>query len=275
MANFARPLPSIWCSMFRTMHLIPSIMWKLDDLLVVKEMNNRYFQNSIREDLLCEALTTVSAGMEQDYERLELLGEAQHSLDWFISQTCAHGMTGDAFLKYVSSVFVFVVNATQNEGSLHVSRQQILSNRALLQASTRVNTPPYIRSSFFNVRTWMPPNYVSLIPPPKDKKIGVSEQDAGEKDPSEVVPAVHEEDAAMDVLSTEDPVAQSTSRKIDTEPTASEPHAEKETSNLADGKPKKKKKPKKKGTKPSTDEGILQTLGDKVFSVTRPSGFID
>ena len=62
------------CSVLRTALLLPSILFKLDELLVVKEMNNRFFDNKIREDLLSDALTPVSAGRESDYERLELLG---------------------------------------------------------------------------------------------------------------------------------------------------------------------------------------------------------
>ncbi|KAF5317594.1 hypothetical protein D9611_014873 [Ephemerocybe angulata] len=129
--------------------------------LVPDEMNNHFFHNSIREELLCEATTTVSAGMDQDYERLELLG--------------------DSFLKYVSSIFVFVANATQNEGSLHISRQKVLSNNALLQASTRVNLPPWVRSTLFNVKVWIPRNYVTLALTPKDKPKpadGKGEEDA-------------------------------------------------------------------------------------------------
>ena len=38
-------------------------------------MNHRFFDNAIREDLLYEALTAHGAGMEKDYERLELLGQ--------------------------------------------------------------------------------------------------------------------------------------------------------------------------------------------------------
>ena len=66
--------------MFRTAVLLPSALWKIDDWLVVKEMNHRFFDNTIREDLLYEALTAHGAGMEKDYERLELLGQGARHL---------------------------------------------------------------------------------------------------------------------------------------------------------------------------------------------------
>lgn len=61
-------------STMKTAMLLPSIMRRVDDLLLVKEMNASFFDHSIREDLLHNALCTPSAGLEYDYERLELLG---------------------------------------------------------------------------------------------------------------------------------------------------------------------------------------------------------
>lgn len=63
-------------SLMRTLLLVPSIFHKIDDLLIVKELNMQLFNNSIREDLLYMAVTTVSAEQEHNYERLELLGES-------------------------------------------------------------------------------------------------------------------------------------------------------------------------------------------------------
>jgi len=59
----------------KTAMLLPSIMRRVDDLLLVKEMNAKFFDHSIREDLLHNALCTPSAGLEYNYERLELLGK--------------------------------------------------------------------------------------------------------------------------------------------------------------------------------------------------------
>lgn len=49
-------------------------MTKIDESLLVKELNARMFDNIIREDLLQEALTPPGAEAECNYERLEILG---------------------------------------------------------------------------------------------------------------------------------------------------------------------------------------------------------
>jgi endoribonuclease Dicer len=66
---------NLQCSAMKTAMLLPSIMRRVDDLLLVKEMNAKFFDHSIREDLLHNALCTPSAGLEYNYERLELLGK--------------------------------------------------------------------------------------------------------------------------------------------------------------------------------------------------------
>ncbi|KAF6762700.1 hypothetical protein DFP72DRAFT_1060951 [Ephemerocybe angulata] len=227
-------------SLFRTVALLPSILTKIDDMLVVKEMNNHFFHNSIREELLCEATTTVSAGMDQDYERLELLG--------------------DSFLKYVSSIFVFVANATQNEGSLHISRQKVLSNNALLQASTRVNLPPWVRSTLFNVKVWIPRNYVTLALTPKDKPKpadGKGEEDAppampppatmvANRDPGHVV-AIQSQ---VDEMKGDEVMADGTQTQDPSKPADST----------------KRKRKGKKGKKAGDEEGVYQSLGDKTIA---------
>lgn len=61
-------------STMKTAMLLPSIMRRVDDLLLVKEMDAKFFDHAVREDLLHNAICTPSAGLEYDYERLELLG---------------------------------------------------------------------------------------------------------------------------------------------------------------------------------------------------------
>ncbi|EAU84711.2 hypothetical protein CC1G_00230 [Coprinopsis cinerea okayama7 len=151
---------TIPASMFRTSYLIPSILWKLDHLFVVKELNMQFFDNAIDEELLYMATTTVSAEMEHNYERLELLG--------------------DAFLKYLASVVVFVMNPTQNEGSLHVARQRLISNKALLACATQVGLPAYICSKPFLLRGWRPwpsASFTEISKAPDKPGTGVAEQE--------------------------------------------------------------------------------------------------
>ncbi|KAI0939123.1 hypothetical protein AcV5_000626 [Taiwanofungus camphoratus] len=127
---------TIPASTFRTLLLLPSITRRIDDQLLVKELNAKFFHHSILERLLIAALTPSVAGVEYDYERLELLG--------------------DAYLKYVASIYCFVIEPTKREGALHVIRQQIISNKALLSGANRVGLPPYIQSKPFVAKLWLP-----------------------------------------------------------------------------------------------------------------------
>lgn len=72
---------------------------------------------------------------------------------------------GDAFLKYLSSVYVFVTNPSLSEGNLHVSRQKIISNKSLLSHASRIGMPAYIQSKVFAYKAWQPPNFRVHIPP--------------------------------------------------------------------------------------------------------------
>ena len=61
-------------SIARTALALPSIMTRIDEILLVKELNARKFDNVIREVLRREVLTPPAAGAESNYERLEILG---------------------------------------------------------------------------------------------------------------------------------------------------------------------------------------------------------
>lgn len=50
-------------------------MRRLDDFLLVKELNAGLLSHCVSEGLLHVAISAPSAGIEYDYERLELLGK--------------------------------------------------------------------------------------------------------------------------------------------------------------------------------------------------------
>lgn len=50
-------------------------MQRINDFLLVKELNARFFEHSILEQPLFAAISAPAAGVEFDYERLELLGK--------------------------------------------------------------------------------------------------------------------------------------------------------------------------------------------------------
>lgn len=55
--------------------LLPSILHRLDDMLLVKELNAKFFNHAIDEQHLHAAVSSPSSSVEFDYERLELLGK--------------------------------------------------------------------------------------------------------------------------------------------------------------------------------------------------------
>ncbi|KAJ7638731.1 hypothetical protein FB45DRAFT_976818 [Roridomyces roridus] len=130
---------TIPASTFRMALLFPSIARRLDSFLLVKELNARFFNHQISENLLDMAITAPSARMEYDYERLELLG--------------------DSFLKYLTSIYVFVNEPANKEGALHFARQNIISNRALFRNFQSAGLPPYVQSRPFGFKFWLPPNF--------------------------------------------------------------------------------------------------------------------
>lgn len=65
---------TLFGSTFRTALLLPSITKRIEDFLIVHELNANLFGYSIHENLLLSAISAPSAGFEVDYERLEFFG---------------------------------------------------------------------------------------------------------------------------------------------------------------------------------------------------------
>ncbi|OJT13342.1 Dicer-like protein 1 [Trametes pubescens] len=129
---------NFWCSTFRTLWLLPSIMSKIDSCLLVKELDAKLFHHSISEPQLLIALSTRAAWTEFNYERLEFLG--------------------DAFLKVIASNFLYVTMPTAGEGVLHNTRQGIIGNKVLHECAMRVGICPYIQHKRFVAKLWQPPH---------------------------------------------------------------------------------------------------------------------
>ncbi len=115
-------------------------------MLLVTELNAALFDHSIQAHHLHAAVSAPSACAEFDYERLELLG--------------------DAYLKYLSSIYLFVTNPAQHEGALHSARLRIISNKALFINAEGVGLAPYIQAKPLALRQWIPLNYTVIPPPP-------------------------------------------------------------------------------------------------------------
>lgn len=79
-------------------------------------------------------------------------------------------LAGDAYLKYLSTTYVFVISPAQHEGALHQARLRIISNRALLLNGDAAGLPPFIQSKPFISKLWAPLNFALEPPPPPSKE---------------------------------------------------------------------------------------------------------
>jgi len=262
-------------------------MRRIDDFLLVKELDATFFDHAVREDLLHNAICTPSAGLEYDYERLELLGK----LLFILFCSCLIYCLGDAFLKYLSSIYVFVTNPSLSEGALHVVRQKIISNKSLLIHSTRVGLPAYIQSKSFPYKTWQPPNFRVYIPQKTPKETenkpaeclnagdpqrgGMSNMDIPKGAQSEdgIPPSDPSKTPLMEPADLDDSLSEQVGTDpdivscLDTPAIQTQPQDSTDPSRKQQG-TTSKKKGKSKKKKAASDDQSVQWLGDKVHSIS-------
>ena len=187
---------------------------------------------------------------------------------------------GDAFLKYLSSVYAFVTNPSLSEGSLHIARQKIISNKSLLQNATRVGLPAYIQSKAFAYKSWHPPNFVYIAPKTQknvEGKMTSENMDTCNNDESSILNADLDEfsnevedivpDSRPTVFLEPGELVETISDNIVNAPVSptvippggEQPQSTPETKSLIS---KKKQKGKRKRT--GSNECTVQWLGDKV-----------
>ncbi|KAG0057140.1 Dicer-like protein 1 [Linnemannia elongata] len=130
---------TVKADVLRMAQLVPSILFSLDQTLLVYEARNLIGLNQVRLDYLQEAFTTSSSNRDYQYERLELLG--------------------DSFLKFSSTIRLYIVNPAKDEGQLHASRIRIISNKALLGHATSLELYRFISSTPFHRKSWRPPYF--------------------------------------------------------------------------------------------------------------------
>ncbi len=176
--------------------------------------------------------------------------------------------TGDAYLKYLSSVYLFVTFPTQSEGALHVSRQRIISNRSLLRNSVRCGLPQYIQSKALAIKVWAPPNFHIYHPPKPHREEPVVQEEENENTDRIDEQPVDEANAEEDHVKLEDskrptPTGSgSVKNESDGEPSVRP--ADIGTAAQTEGTKKKKKNTASKKMK-QEQENEIQWLGDKVW----------
>ncbi|KAF9968829.1 hypothetical protein BGZ73_009122, partial [Actinomortierella ambigua] len=123
----------------RAFALLPSALVRLDAYLQAYELQVRLGLTEIPVGLMLVALTTPSANMAMQYERLELLG--------------------DSFLKFSCTIRLYIVNPANDEGALHASRIEIVSNQALLRHAKTLELYQYVCATPFYRKAWRPVGY--------------------------------------------------------------------------------------------------------------------
>lgn len=118
-----------------TISLLPSIMHRLENLLVAIELKHALSTSfpegaEVTADRVLEALTTAKCMERFSLERLEVLG--------------------DAFLKYVVGRHLFLFHDALDEGELTRRRSNIVNNSNLFKMATRNNLQVYIRDQSFD-----------------------------------------------------------------------------------------------------------------------------
>lgn len=117
-----------------SLSLLPSIMHRLESLLVAIELKNKLSASfpegaEVTVQRVLEALTTEKCNEHFSLERLEVLG--------------------DAFLKFAVGRHLFLLHNSLDEGQLTRKRSNIVNNSNLLKLATRKNLQMYIRDQSF------------------------------------------------------------------------------------------------------------------------------
>ncbi|XP_057508707.1 dicer-like protein 4 isoform X1 [Actinidia eriantha] len=120
-----------------SLSLLPSIMHRLESLLVAIELKNRLSASfpegaEVSADRVLEALTTEKCNEWFSLERLEVLG--------------------DAFLKFAVGRHLFLLHDTLDEGQLTRKRSNLVNNSNLLKLATMSKLQVYIRDNSFDPR---------------------------------------------------------------------------------------------------------------------------
>ncbi|KAK9768192.1 Dicer-like protein 1 [Basidiobolus ranarum] len=136
--EFSSKLP-IPASTFRSAMYLPSILTRVNSILLVKELKEK-LDLDVDDILLMEAFSIPSASLDINYERLETLG--------------------DSFLKLGVSIRVYLVYPSKQEGQLHCQRIKSISNCALFRNAVKLELNKYVTSAPFNRKHWLPPNFV-------------------------------------------------------------------------------------------------------------------
>ncbi|XWS63587.1 hypothetical protein CRYUN_Cryun06bG0113500 [Craigia yunnanensis] len=133
-------------STFYSFTFIPSIMHRLESLLLATNLKKMYLNHCIQNVAIptmkvLEAITTKKCQENFHLESLETLG--------------------DSFLKYAVCQQLFKKHQNHHEGLLSIRKDKIISNTALCVLGCDKKLPGFIRDEPFDPQNWMIPGYNS------------------------------------------------------------------------------------------------------------------
>ncbi|KAG7967635.1 hypothetical protein I3843_08G108800 [Carya illinoinensis] len=128
---------------FYSFSFVPSIMHRLESLLIAANLKMMHLDHCNQNDVLpiskvLEAITTKKCQETFDSESLETLG--------------------DSFLKYAVSQQLFKTCQDQPEGVLTSKKEKIISNAALCEFGCYRKLPGFIRDESFDPERWIIPD---------------------------------------------------------------------------------------------------------------------
>ncbi|KAF5462754.1 hypothetical protein F2P56_018736 [Juglans regia] len=128
---------------FYSFSFVPSIMHRLESLLIAANLKMMHLDHCKQNDVLpiskvLEAITTKKCQETFDLESLETLG--------------------DSFLKYAVSKQLFKTYEDQREGVLTLEKEKIISNAALCEFGCHRKLPGFIRDESFDPKKLIIPD---------------------------------------------------------------------------------------------------------------------
>uniref|UniRef100_A0A7N0TZE9 Uncharacterized protein n=1 Tax=Kalanchoe fedtschenkoi TaxID=63787 RepID=A0A7N0TZE9_KALFE len=125
-----------------TFSFAPSIMHRLESLLIANNLKKLHLQHNLQNiDIptckVLEAITTKKCQEAFHLESLETLG--------------------DSFLKYATCQHLYKTHRSQHEGFLSIKKDNIISNASLCRLGCQRKLPGFIRNEFFDPQNWMVP----------------------------------------------------------------------------------------------------------------------
>lgn len=135
---------SIPQSVYISAQTLPTIMILLDDLLLAKEVNERYLGGKARDSDVLAAITAPSASRPYDYQRLEFVG--------------------DSFLRFGIGAYFYCADEHMSSTQLTQATRGITDNKPLRDCMLKSRVIEYVRRQIIVPLQYSPVEHIGIIP---------------------------------------------------------------------------------------------------------------